>query len=125
MRGGAKPELRKVAKGDTLVEQGDAGVEVYLLLNGVLSVDVDGEVVAELGPGAIVGELAALGERPAGPRPCGADELQRRRGAGQPAGARGAVRAERGTPERGRLDSGVRATATSSPWRSTLAFVPM
>ena len=60
MRRGAKPELRKVAQGQTLVAQGDAGVDVYLLLNGVLSVDVDGEVVAELGPGAIVGERAGL-----------------------------------------------------------------
>ena len=60
IRGGAKPELRKVRKGRTLVEQGDPGDEVYLLLNGVLSVEVDGEALAELGPGAIVGERASL-----------------------------------------------------------------
>jgi hypothetical protein len=60
MRGGAKPELRKVPKGRTLVEQGEAGDDVYLLLNGVLSVEVDGEALAELGPGAILGERAGL-----------------------------------------------------------------
>ena len=60
MRGGAKPEIRKVPDGRTLVEQGDPGDEVYLLLNGVLSVEVDGEALAELGPGAILGERAVL-----------------------------------------------------------------
>jgi hypothetical protein len=60
MRGGAKPELRTVGKGRTFVEQGDPGDDVYLLLNGVLSVEVDGTAVAELGPGAIVGERAGL-----------------------------------------------------------------
>ena len=53
---------RSVKPGDTLVEQGDAGDELYLLLDGVLSVEVDGELVAEVGPGAILGEGAALGD---------------------------------------------------------------
>ncbi len=53
---------RSVNQGDTLVEQGDAGDELYLLLDGVLSVEVDGELVAEIGPGAILGEGAALGD---------------------------------------------------------------
>ncbi|MDQ3876911.1 MAG: cyclic nucleotide-binding domain-containing protein [Actinomycetota bacterium] len=61
MSGGSKPELRKVKAGTTLVRQGDPGDELFLLLDGVLSVDVDGEHVTELGPGAIVGELAVLG----------------------------------------------------------------
>jgi CRP-like cAMP-binding protein len=33
---------------------------MYLLLNGVLVVEVDGEKVAELGPGAVFGERALL-----------------------------------------------------------------
>src|SRR6266498_2867734 len=45
---------------ETLVEQGESGDELYLLLDGVLAVEVDGEEVAEIGPGAILGELAAL-----------------------------------------------------------------
>jgi hypothetical protein len=60
MRGGAKPEIRRVRKNHTLVEQGEPGRDVYLLLNGVLRVEVDGEPLAELGPGAILGERAIL-----------------------------------------------------------------
>ncbi len=51
---------RRIAPGQVLVRQGDSGDELYLLLGGVLAVDVDGEVVAEVGPGAIVGERALL-----------------------------------------------------------------
>ena len=43
-----------------LVEQGEPGDELYLLLDGVLAVIVDGDEVAELGPGAIVGERSSL-----------------------------------------------------------------
>jgi hypothetical protein len=57
---GAKPKIRKIAENGVLAEQGSPGDELYLLLDGVLSVDVDGEVVAELGPGAIIGERAIL-----------------------------------------------------------------
>lgn len=60
MRGGAKPQFRKLGKGDTLVQQGDAGDELFLLLDGVLSVEVDGKPVAEVGPGAILGERALI-----------------------------------------------------------------
>jgi hypothetical protein len=60
MRGGEKPSYRKIKAGETLTTQGEAGDEVYLLLNGVLTVDVGGEVIAEVGPGAILGERAAL-----------------------------------------------------------------
>ena len=44
----------------TLVEQGDEGDDLFLLLDGVLSVEVDGDPVAEIGPGAILGEGAVL-----------------------------------------------------------------
>ncbi len=57
---GASPKPRRLAQGETLVEQGAAGDDVFLLLDGVLAVEVDGEPVGELGPGAIVGELAVL-----------------------------------------------------------------
>lgn len=60
MRGDAKPETRTLKEGDLLTEQGSAGDEVYLLLDGVLRVEVDGELVAEVGPGAILGERALL-----------------------------------------------------------------
>ncbi len=61
MRGSSKPEIRTVKQGRALVEQGDADDgELYMLLNGVLAVEVDGEPVAEIGPGAVFGERAAL-----------------------------------------------------------------
>lgn len=60
MRGGAKPKVRKVRAGRNLVEQGEEGAELFLLLDGVLAVEVDGEALAELGPGAVVGERALL-----------------------------------------------------------------
>jgi hypothetical protein len=61
MRSGEKRSPTKVSVGDVLVEQGDAGADsniVYLVLDGVLEVVVDGDVVAEVGPGAVVGERA-------------------------------------------------------------------
>ena len=60
MRGDTKPKLRKVRAGDVLTRQGDASEELYLLLDGVLVVDVDGKEWAEVGPGAVLGERAAL-----------------------------------------------------------------
>jgi Cyclic nucleotide-binding domain len=60
MRGGAATDRKRLAPGDTLVEQGDPGDELYLLLDGVLGVEVDGEEVAEVGPGAVLGERALL-----------------------------------------------------------------
>jgi Cyclic nucleotide-binding domain len=51
---------RKLKPGETLVEQGEPAEDLYLLLDGVLFVEVDGEEVAEIGPGAILGERAFL-----------------------------------------------------------------
>lgn len=60
MRGGSKPHYRKLSVGQALVEQGQPGEELFLLLDGVLSVEVDGKALAEVGPGAILGERALL-----------------------------------------------------------------
>jgi hypothetical protein len=60
MSGGEKPKIKKLRKGKALTKQGEAGDEVFLLLDGVLAVEVDGEPLAELGPGAILGERAVL-----------------------------------------------------------------
>ena len=55
-----KQPRRRLEPGDTLVEQGAEGDDVFVLLDGVFQVEVDGETVAEVGPGAIVGERAAV-----------------------------------------------------------------
>jgi len=63
MGGDSKPRRQSLSPADLLVEQGDTSEGsplVYLVLDGVLEVIVDGEVVGELGPGAIVGERAQL-----------------------------------------------------------------
>jgi len=62
MRGGEKPKVRKIKEGHVLVEQGQLGKELYLLLDGAIHVEVDGESLGDLGPGAIVGERAILEE---------------------------------------------------------------
>ena len=62
LMGGDVPlSRRKLDVGETLVEQGEPGNELYLLLDGVLVAEVDSEEVAEIGPGAILGERALLG----------------------------------------------------------------
>lgn len=60
MRGGERPEIRRLEAGDTLVEQGEPGLELFLVLDGMLTVRVDDRDVAEIGPGAVVGERALL-----------------------------------------------------------------
>ncbi len=57
---GVAPARRTLEAGETLVKQGEPGDELYLLLDGVLTVDVDGEEIAEIGPGAFLGERAVL-----------------------------------------------------------------
>lgn len=56
-----KPQITIVDPDTPLISQGEEGTEVYLILDGMAEVDIDGEIVAELGPGAIVGEMAAVG----------------------------------------------------------------
>lgn len=60
MQGGSKPSIRRVKAGQALVRQGEAGSEVFLLLDGVLRVEEDGVRLAEYGPGALLGERAHL-----------------------------------------------------------------
>lgn len=60
MREGRKPEKRKLKAGAPLCEQGQEGDELYLLLDGVLQVEVDGKDIAQIGPGAVLGERALL-----------------------------------------------------------------
>jgi hypothetical protein len=60
MQGDAKPRVIKVAPGTAIVEQGDPGEELFLVLDGVVRVEVDGERIAEYGPGSMHGERAVL-----------------------------------------------------------------
>jgi hypothetical protein len=60
MRGRGKPSIRSLEAGEGPTTEGEAGDEVFLLLDGVLGVDVGGTGWAEVGPGAVLGERAAL-----------------------------------------------------------------
>lgn len=72
MQRGATLDRRKLEPDETLVEEGEPGDELYLLLDGVLSAEVKGEEVAQVGPGAILGEGAIVegGRRNATLRAC-------------------------------------------------------
>jgi CRP-like cAMP-binding protein len=52
--------VRDLAPGITLTQQEEPGGELFLLLEGVLVVEVDGRVLAEAGPGSVLGERALL-----------------------------------------------------------------
>jgi hypothetical protein len=60
MRGGRHPDIRRLRAGELLVRQGEAGDELFLVLDGVLALDVDGRELAALGPGTVLGERAVL-----------------------------------------------------------------
>jgi Cyclic nucleotide-binding domain len=60
MHGAAKPRIARLEAGDVLVRQGEPGADIYLVLDGVIRVEHDGERLAECGPGAMLGERAHL-----------------------------------------------------------------
>jgi hypothetical protein len=57
---GDRPKPRTIKAGETLIEQGASDTGIFLVLDGIFEVSVDGDVVGEVGPGSIVGERAAL-----------------------------------------------------------------
>lgn len=60
LRGGRKPRMRTLDAGTALTTQGEAATEVYVIVDGQFSVEIDGQAVTEIGPGAVVGERATL-----------------------------------------------------------------
>lgn len=58
----ARLPRQRLETGETLVEQGETGADMFLLLDGLLDVEIDGETVARVGAGALLGELAVLGD---------------------------------------------------------------
>jgi CRP-like cAMP-binding protein len=60
MREGKKLERRNLEQGEALMQEGEPGAELFLLLDGVVDVEVNGDRVAEVGPGALLGERALL-----------------------------------------------------------------
>jgi hypothetical protein len=60
MHGAARPRIERLPAGQVLVRQGEPGSDIYLVLDGVVRVERDGEWLAEYGPGALLGERAHL-----------------------------------------------------------------
>jgi hypothetical protein len=60
MHGAEKPKIIHLKAGQLLVRQGEPGADLYLVLDGVVRVDRDGDQLAEYGPGALLGERAHL-----------------------------------------------------------------
>jgi hypothetical protein len=60
MRKGKKLERRKIKQGEALMQEGEPGAELFLLLDGIVDIEVNGEPVAEIGPGALLGERAVI-----------------------------------------------------------------
>lgn len=51
-------------KGDLIIEQGDLGTSMYVIVNGEVDVIVNGKQVTTLGEKEVFGELAALNPEP-------------------------------------------------------------
>lgn len=51
-------------KNSTIINQGELGTSMYILVRGKVDVIIDGKVVASLGDNEIFGELAALDPEP-------------------------------------------------------------
>jgi hypothetical protein len=62
MGGSGKVKIKRFPAGAILAKQGEPGTEVFLVLDGVIRVEHDGERLAEYGPGALLGERAHLEE---------------------------------------------------------------
>lgn len=60
MQGGTSPALTDIEPGEALMRQGDPADSMMLILDGMVEIEVDGTVVAESGPGSILGERAFL-----------------------------------------------------------------
>jgi CRP-like cAMP-binding protein len=54
------PSVRELDVGDVLTTQGEAADELFVVLDGMLAVEVDRTEVGDVGPGAVVGERALL-----------------------------------------------------------------
>ncbi|MFM8902731.1 MAG: cyclic nucleotide-binding domain-containing protein [Actinomycetota bacterium] len=53
-----------MAKGKTMIKQGDSGKEAFIILSGKAVVKKSGKKVATLGTGSVVGELSLLDHGP-------------------------------------------------------------
>ncbi len=60
----ALADVQDLAVGTTLMTQGEPGSETVIVAEGWLSIMRNGAVIAERGPGKVIGEMALLSSRP-------------------------------------------------------------
>lgn len=53
-----------VHAGRVLMHEGEVVTHMYIMIDGSATVVVDGATVAELGPGAVIGELSMVDDKP-------------------------------------------------------------
>src|SRR5262245_42420452 len=51
-------------QGQTIFKEGDAGAQMFVVLEGHVTLSVRNHVVEELGPGGVLGEMALLDSEP-------------------------------------------------------------
>jgi CRP/FNR family transcriptional regulator, cyclic AMP receptor protein len=57
-------ELVEAEAGALVIDQGDVGVECFLVLEGEAGIIHSGDHIATIGPGSVVGEMALIGHKP-------------------------------------------------------------
>ena len=60
MQQGCRPVIGSLRTGETLMTQGQLDDTIYLVLDGMVAVSVNGRRLVELGPGAVLGERSVL-----------------------------------------------------------------
>lgn len=63
-RVGALADVIDLPAGRTLMDEGETGLEAMVIVEGRVDVTQGGVVIAERGPGDIIGEMALLSHRP-------------------------------------------------------------
>lgn len=63
-RVGELTDIMALPSGRVLMRQGEIGREMMVLIDGTVSVSRDGAVIAERGPGEVLGEMALLSDAP-------------------------------------------------------------
>jgi hypothetical protein len=60
MHGGPPPRPTTIKAGGTILAEGDTADDIVLVLDGLVEVEAGGATLAQLGPGSVLGERAAL-----------------------------------------------------------------
>ena len=60
MKAGVKPKIKKVKAGAVIAREGAEEQDLFLVLDGVVRAEVNGQRLAEYGPGSLHGERAVL-----------------------------------------------------------------